>query len=380
MSSPEILDLDALVGPISDDSPVGTDPRADPSPTSLYYATKDARNAARNTERQAMMAEDDTADSPDWRPVLENGKELLATVGKDLEITAYLIEALVRLHGFPGLRDGFRLAHRLIEKYFDDIFPLPDEDGLETRVAPLTGLNGDDGEGTLISPIHKVNLTDGSNFGPYAFYHYQQAGNVAQIVDEEAREEKIQKGAVSLDMFQRSVMETPSDFFQTLTEDIKEAQEAFAELSALLDEKAGSVAPPSSNIRHALEECLETVQNEARDKLAVAEAEEEQEEASSEEEASESEDGETVVKVKRSGQDMGTLQNREDAFRILLKLADFFRKNEPHSPVSFALEQIVRWGRMSLPQLLKELIRDESSRSEFFDKVGIRVSEDEEDS
>ena len=51
-----------------------------------------------------------------------------------------------------------------------------------------------------------------------------------------------------------------------------------------------------------------------------------------------------------------TVRTREDAFRALLQVADYFKRTEPHSPVAYSLEQAVRWGRMPLPELLTELI------------------------
>src|SRR2546425_1256477 len=152
MPSPEVLDFERLLAPIAEDAPTGADLRADPSPTSLYYAIKDARSTARAAERQ-MVGGEEGSSGADWRPVLQHGTKALAEKTKDLEITAYLIEALVRLHGFAGLRDGFRLARELGERYWDGLYPVPDEEGVATRVAPLTGLNGEDADGTLIAPI-----------------------------------------------------------------------------------------------------------------------------------------------------------------------------------------------------------------------------------
>jgi type VI secretion system protein ImpA len=70
-----------------------------------------------------------------------------------------------------------------------------------------------------------------------------------------------------------------------------------------------------------------------------------------------------------------TIRTRDDAFHQLLKVADFFQRTEPHSPVSFALEQVVRWGRMPLPELLAELIPEEGPRKSLFQRVGIRPPE-----
>lgn len=50
------------------------------------------------------------------------------------------------------------------------------------------------------------------------------------------------------------------------------------------------------------------------------------------------------------------LANRDQAFQELRKIADYFSKTEPHSPVSFLLEKAIRWGYMSLPDLMQELV------------------------
>jgi type VI secretion system protein ImpA len=62
---------------------------------------------------------------------------------------------------------------------------------------------------------------------------------------------------------------------------------------------------------------------------------------------------------------------------MLSSVAAFFRRTEPHSPLSYSLDQAVRWGRLPLPELLKELIGDQSTRNEFFKLSGIPIPEDE---
>src|SRR4051794_8958605 len=103
MPSPEILDFAKLLEPIPGAKATGEDLRADTSPASPYQAVRDARLANRAAERQ-LLADAGAGDTPDWRPVLKRGTEVLAEKSKDLEVAAYLIEASVRLHGFAGLR------------------------------------------------------------------------------------------------------------------------------------------------------------------------------------------------------------------------------------------------------------------------------------
>jgi type VI secretion system protein ImpA len=65
--------------------------------------------------------------------------------------------------------------------------------------------------------------------------------------------------------------------------------------------------------------------------------------------------------------------SRDEALQTLLKVADYFRKHERQSIVPYSLEQVVRWGRMSLPELLTELggKKDKTVLEEMFRNTGI---------
>lgn len=377
VGSPEILDIERLVSPIGDNG-VGEDLRLDASPTSVYYQIKDLRSQARKAERKIEMGDD--ADPPDWRPIIAMVPDVLAERAKDLEIAAYLVEALGREHGFAGLRDGFRLVEKLVEQFGNDIFPLPDEDGEETRVAPLTGLNGDGGNGTLITPISNIPLTDVTSAGEFGQSAYVQAQDLERSPPD-VKERRVSQGAVSLDTFQLAVAETNADFFVNLMNDINDCREAFAEMTSTLDAQYGNDSPPSSQIMNLLDECKATLESVARDKLAVAEVAEVAAEADADAASDEPSGGGGGAGPRNSQPKavLGTIENRNDAFREIMRIAQYFRETEPHSPISYALEQIVRWGRLPLPDLLKELISDESSISQMFRLVGIRGDDSHSD-
>ena len=87
--------------------------------------------------------------------------------------------------------------------------------------------------------------------------------------------------------------------------------------------------------------------------------------------------GNTAI-VSVNGQPLGldsAVRTREEAFHALLQVADYFKRTEPHSPVAYALEQAVRWGRMPLPELLTELVPEPSAREQIFKIVGIKLPE-----
>jgi type VI secretion system protein ImpA len=364
MASPDVLDFAKLLAPIPGDKPAGVDLRTDASPTSPYYAVKDARSTARASERLLADAADEDKEKlqrPDWRPVIQHGTKALAEKTKDLEITAYMIEALARLNGFAGLRDGFRMARELCDKYWDGIYPLPDEEGIDTRVAGLTGLNGEGGDGTLIGPIAWMPLTDSPNHGRLGMAHYKEAGNLDRITDPKVREKRLAAGAMTMEKFEKAVQETPKAFYATLMADLTGAIEEFAKLSAELTKRCGDRAPPTSSIKDALIAVQDLIRSVAKNKLEVPPATDG---------AAQGKPADGAAAAPSQGTDV--LRNREDACRLILKVADFFRRTEPHNPVSYALEQAVRWAQMPLPELLNELIPEDKSREGLFKQVGIK--------
>ena len=68
----------------------------------------------------------------------------------------------------------------------------------------------------------------------------------------------------------------------------------------------------------------------------------------------------------------GQAPRREDALRALSEIANFFRRTEPHSPLSYTLDEAVRRGRMTWPELLAEVVADTDARNGILTTLGIR--------
>ena len=356
------------------ESGVGEDLRKDPSSTSIYYTIKDARSRARAAERAIAMQGDLATEVPNWRPVLDLAPLALAGRSKDLEITAYLIEALVREHGFKGLASGFKLALSLVKAFGKKLYPQPDEDGVETQLAPLSGLNGAGSEGTLIQPINNIPLTGRSSGASYGEAAHRQASDLSRLAEEQ-RDRRVADGAVTVEMFQAAIADSDTEELRTIFKDIKACLEEHSQLTSVLDELYGADSPPSSSIRSALEACRDTLLTVARDRVVVVEVDVVPEAAApvADAEATDPVAGGTLPSA-RGG--VTPLKNRDDAFKEILRIAKYFQTAEPQSPISYALEQVVRWGRMPLPALVhemisKQLITDTSGIGQFFKFVGI---------
>jgi type VI secretion system protein ImpA len=366
MASPEVLDFAGLLAAIPGDKPTGLDLRANGAPDSEYYAVRDARKAASDTERRIDKG-DDTAEPPEWRPVLDRATKVLAERTKDLEISAYLIEALVRLRGFAGLRDGYRLSRGLVEQFWEGLYPAATVGEVQDRFSHILHLSGIEGGGTLIVPVRKIPVTEATSLGSFNLTHLQQARSLAQIGDAKVRQKRIDEGAVTLEMIQKAVAETPAKFYASLVEDIDQAAQEFRKFCGALGERSG-FDPPSSELLGVIDSYLDTVKDLARDKLTKAQPPAAPAAAAPQQPAA-------GAQAAAPQADSGAIRDRNDALDRLRKVAGYFREHEPQSVIPYALEQVVNWGKMSLPELLAELIPEEGPRKSVFKQVGIKPPE-----
>ena len=374
MASSAIIDIDALIQPISDDAPQGSDIREDRSPTSDYYSIKDARNGARAAERANMFDDDESVDTLSmWKPVLDIAPKILSETSKDLEVLSWYIEALIRFHGFAGLRDGLSLTRKIVDTYWDNLYPEPDEDGMETKVAPLTGLNGDGGEGTLLAPIRNCVITTESSDGEFSYWQYQQARDVDKIADPDEKASRFNAMGFTFGSIQSAINSGNAAFYSDLIDDLQVCNDEFLALNDFLLANCDGEAPPTTNIRELLEEVLRALRFLTKDKLAEASAAEEttQEAGSAEATTADAPAGTTMVAAVAGTQ--GPIAGREDALKRLQEVAKYFRTHEPHTPLAPALERIVSWGRMSVAELMMELVPDANARAMMTQLTGVKL-------
>jgi len=113
--------VEELLQPISEDRPSGSYLRSDP----VYDSLKEAR-------REAEASADG-----DYSRVISLATTALKEQTKDLQIAAWLTEALYRQEGFAGLATGLQLLRGLLDKFWDTVYPEAEDGDLEFRTSPL---------------------------------------------------------------------------------------------------------------------------------------------------------------------------------------------------------------------------------------------------
>ena len=232
----KMFDMDAILAPIPGDNPSGEDMRY----SAVYEQIKEARRADDLLDQGAWQRD---LKKSDWDLVIKVSSEALQKKTKDLQIAAWLTEALMKKEGFAGLADGFTVTIAFISNYWDTLYPLPDEGDLEYRVGPLEFLNDKISFSIKDIPITEPKVTNG-----YSWHQWQ-----------ESRQAKGQDAQLSAEEFDSAVGLSSRDFYIALARDADACMDAFSKLDALVDEKFGQDAPRLSELKQAIEDCQHVV-------------------------------------------------------------------------------------------------------------------------
>ncbi|MDP2522187.1 type VI secretion system protein TssA [Neptunomonas phycophila] len=370
------MDFSAALTPINADVKAGFDIRNHPEYADAFYELRDLRNAIRAQERRALSLEDLYALGSEWKQVQTACVDILATQSKDVEVLAWLAEATIRVDGFVGLAEVFDVIDQTLREYWGGIYPLPDEEGISATLFPLTGLNGDNGEGTLVMPIRMASVITTPAGEMISGWDYIKACDLAQLTDDSKRQRKIDDGIKTIDQLQQLMQGTDSAQIKTTARAIDACKQNFASIDDFLQDQCGYDSPPTSAIKNVLSTAWDALAAIARIDTSILE-----DPKPAEEEASEPEEDSDKPEVRSSKSAQNTVvqfrpeayypSSREEALIMVSRLSAFFRDTEPHSPLSYQMERVERWGRMGLAELMDELLDDDTTRHQFFRLIGL---------
>jgi type VI secretion system protein ImpA len=348
----QVLDIPALMQPIPGDDPAGEDM----SFSVEFDQIKEARRADDDLPQEEWETELKAAE---WPKVIRTATELLSTKTKDLQIAAWLTEALTHTRGFPGLYAGLTLSRELLSGFWDKLHPGV-ADGVAMRAGKVAWLNA-----TLPAVVAAIPLTAVSE-GGLALRHWNEAADVDNVArkDSAAAQRLIQEeNKTSSEALSKAITGTPDAFYVVLQADIGACQEAIKALDALVDEKFGKEAPSLALLRKAVDDCAKVVARVAKDRGLAAQ---EQEAATSE---PDEESGERPQGMASGGR----LASRQDALRKLMEVAVYFRTHEPHSPVACLVDRAARWATMPFESWLQEVVKDQAQLQALYELLGIRA-------
>lgn len=368
LSKPPVLDFDALLAPISDDNPSGESLRY----SGLYDEINEARRADDNLNQGDWQKELKVAD---FRRVIDLAVPALTSQSKDIQVAAWLAEALVNQHGFTGLRDGAKILSSIQDAFWDTAHPEIDEGDMEGRANAVSLLEL---KGALA--IKNISITQGTGYG---FSDWEDAKRFAMpdnfdSLDSEAQEsvraqldQAERDGRCNGDLWRKAVAQTRRQFCEETNLAIEECWTELKELNRVVEEKYDRNQMPGLS---ALNKSLDEVHTQVK-KLLDQKRIEEPDESDTADGYADGKAADGSNGTGRSGGGGGPVQSRPEALKRLGEIAAYFQRTEPHSPVALLVQRAVKWGNMPLEGWLRDVIKDETVLSQVKETLGLAAGD-----
>jgi type VI secretion system protein ImpA len=331
MASRQVLDIPSLLGEI---------PNGDPAGSVLSYL--------RDQLEEARKEEEPNPDDPslpniprkvDWARIIEQAQDALTNSSKDLRLACYLTEALVKLHGFAGLREGLQLVHDLVEQCWDRLLPKPEEEeGMEIRALPFHWLTDPERGALFANTLRGAALIQLKNQpGAYGLGDWQQSQRIGQPIA-------------------RAQMSMAEPLSPEILDHVTESLELLNRLDELLNNQLGRInAPNWGDLLKVLQECQQLL-HQVSSKPGGSSA---------------TNGGVAVVNPESNGQRRAA-SSRDEVYQQIAELAGVLAELEPHSPIPDLLRRAVELGRMPFRDLIQELIREPNTLAELRREFGLK--------
>ena len=335
---------DELLNPIPGASPCGANLRYDP----VYEKIKEARREEEDIP-QGEWAH--TVKKADWPVVVKLCTDALDKKSKDLQIAAWLTEALVRREGFAGLRQGIDLCRQFLELFWDGLYPEEEDGDLELRASPLEWIGS-----RLDDPLKKVPLTK-SGLDWFKFRESRSIGYEEEVAGSdqktEARTQAIADGKITPEDFDKAVLATSKDFYKEKLADIEGCLEAIDALAQICEARFGDFNPSFSGLKDSLEIVRQPLRVLLAKKLEV----EPDEDATAAEEApQDAAEDSSGWDQPASGSAAGAAPARapkkavtaepaskDDAYERIAAIGRWLRAQDTYSPVPYVISRALRW-------------------------------------
>lgn len=347
------IDISALLAPISEHAPCGIDY----SFSNEFHLIKKSRIEDDNLLDQGDWVSE--RKQADWELVIRTASELMCKKSKDIRLLSWLTEAWSNQFGFEGIAKGLELSHLLLNQYWLTLHPEIEDEDLDQRIGLLQGLINQ--LPPLIKKVPIINSEPFYNFLDYENFLYHQNIRRKQSDDHEQQEQ-----VSELEQFEQAVSNTSKNFQHQNFQAFSNVLEHWQTLKMVLDELMEVDAPSFANVDSNFNDIHQTLKKIYRTEILSSTTPTEKNHQSTPNTSFLTEtvrtqpimiSNQTVFQPQMQNH----LTNREQAMKVLQDIADYFRTNEPHSPVSYMLQKTIKWSQMPLHEWLTQVVKEENS-------------------
>jgi type VI secretion system protein ImpA len=307
------FDSAELLQPVSDDQPCGQDLEdtqllASFDAYHLYGRTTPVDSSGDGDAGGDRQALEEKNEPPEWGEIKQKALEALRQ-SKDLRLLAHLGTAALRTDGLPAFLETVKVASTWMNDYWQEAYPAIDGDGIVRRSA----LNCFADPMAVIDGLRRAPLVSSRQHGKFTLRDLDIAAGQLVPGKGDARPDPAQITA--------AFSNVPLEELTALQQDLIDAVQALKTIDAKMRSEIGTEAAPTFD---PLLTQLTKAERALRTQLA----------ARPDAEGSAGVGGESGVDGAPAGPGFsGAIRSREEAMRALEAVAEYFRRNEPSSPI-----------------------------------------------
>jgi type VI secretion system protein ImpA len=269
-----------------------------------------------------------------WPEIKARAVEALRR-SQDFRLLTYLAAALLRTDGLLPFLETIGVASRWLAAHWTEVYPPIDEDAIVRRNA----LSGFADPHAVLDPLRRAWLVSSRQHGRFSFRDIEMASGQAQPGEGEAVPDQR--------LIDSAFASVPLDSLVAVQQGLAAAMTALGDIDARMRAEAGSEsAPEIERLRTQLARMDVVV----RAQLAARPDATGLVEAGPTRDAGAAQTGGPAA--------VGAIRTRQDAIRAMEAVAEFFRQNEPSSPIPLLLERAARLVSKSFLDVLADMAPD----------------------
>ncbi len=289
----------------------------------------------------------------DWEAVEALCLDSIEHASKDLQIAAWLMEAWIHLYGLSGARQGLEMIIGLCERFWSDLYPPIEGMDVDARIGPFVWINE-----KLTLQVKQIPITcpAAGDMPAYTWSDWEQALRLENLAkrDPEILDLAKAEGQITREEFVESVSHTNTDYLNRVVEECAAIEHSCLRLDEWLDAQCGKAAPGLSQLKDGMRAIHVLAENFLRERYGASQGSA----AVLEEDRAEPEGAEQAEPEIIEGP-QGTFRTREHAYQCLTEVAEYLHNLEPHSPTPYLIKRAVRWGTMTLAEVMQDMADSE---------------------
>jgi type VI secretion system protein ImpA len=327
-------DAEPLLQPLAGEQPCG--PNLDETGGLVAFDALRLFGQPRSPEAPADTDEADKeaakAKPPiEWPRVQSDALEALGK-SKDLRLLAYLGTAVLRTEGLPSFAAALTTASHWLETYWPHVYPLLDEDAIARRNA----LNCFADPMAVVDRVWRMPLVESRQHGRFGLRDIELARGQATPGPLEAKPDE--------NAIRAAFGEMPIEELTALDRSVADAMAALNTIDARMRSEGGpDVAPDFAPLSTQFAKLNRFLREQVESRTGATAA------------AGAPGDGSAAAGAAFA---VGGIASRQDAIRALDAVAEYFRRNEPSSPIPLFVDRAKRLVAKDFLEVLADIAPD----------------------